>query len=57
MLQGFRGGEDADALIRMQDEQVLIAADDELGSSGERASKNVVIVRIATDRRRQRLGL
>jgi len=52
ILQGLRGGEDRDALIGVQDEQVLIARDDELGSSGERAGKHMIIVGIATDRRR-----
>lgn len=43
MLQSIRGGEDQDALIRVQVEQVFIAGDDERGASGERAGNDVII--------------
>jgi integrase/recombinase XerD len=56
MLQGIRGCEDGDALIRMQNEQVFIAGDDEVSLGGERASEHVVIVWIAAHRRVKGLG-
>ena len=55
-LQGLRGGEYRDALIRVQDEQALVARDVELDASGERASDDVIIIGVATDRCWQRLG-
>ena len=57
MLQGGRGGENRDALILVQIEQVAIAGDDEVGLGGERASEHVVVIRITAGWGRQRLWL
>ena len=56
-MQGVRGGEDRDALILVQIEQVAIARDDEVGLGGERASEHMVVIRITAGWGRQRLWL
>lgn len=43
-LQGFRGGEDGDAVVFFEHEQIVIAGDDGLGVGGERASKDMIVV-------------
>ena len=50
-------GEDRDALIRAEIEQVEIACDDEIGAGGQCAGEHVIIVGIATGGCRQRLRL
>ena len=46
-LQSIRGGEDRDALMLAQIEQVFVAGDDELGLGGRCAGEHMVIVGIA----------
>lgn len=43
-----RGCEYCDTLVVVEDEQILVAGDDQLSSSGNRAGQDVIIVGVAT---------
>lgn len=51
--QGLGGREDGDVLVDFEAEQMLIAGDDQIGPSGDRAGEHVVIVGIARDSLRE----
>ena len=47
--QGLGGREDGDVLVEFEGEQMLIAGDDQIGLSGDRAGEYMIVVGIARD--------
>ena len=47
--QGLGGREDGDVLVDFESEQMLIAGDDQIGLSGDRAGEHMIVVGIARD--------
>ena len=55
-LQGLGGRCDGNVLIALEDDQVVIPGDDQIGAGGERASEQRIVVRIAGDPLRELSG-